>query len=82
MGDWLKLQCEMRDLQQELEIRIKDNVDLYAKLCNALIEIEEYKRRLAIMDAQNKRNHDAFNQMCETAKALDEKLTEVLRDGK
>ena len=70
---------DIHELEQELQIRTEQNADLYAKLCNALMEIEEYKRRLAIMDEQNKRNYDAFNQMCETAKALDEKLTEVLR---
>ena len=82
MGEELKKQYEIRDLKQELQIRTEQNADMYAKLCNALTEIEEYKRRLAIMDVQNKRNYDAFNQMCETAKALDEKLTEVLKEGK
>ena len=70
---------DIHELEQELQIRTEQNADLYAKLCNALTEIEEYKRRLAIMDEQNKRNYDAFNQMCETAKELDEKITEVLR---
>ena len=41
MGEYLKLQYEMRDLQQELEIRTNDNAELYAKLCNALVQIED-----------------------------------------
>jgi len=47
MGDWLKLQYEMRDLEQELEIRTKDNADLYAKLCNALTQLEEANEIIA-----------------------------------
>lgn len=41
MGELLKLQYEIRDLKQELEIRINDNADLYAKLCNALMQLNE-----------------------------------------
>ena len=31
----------IRELEQELEIRINDNADIYAKLCNALMQLEE-----------------------------------------
>lgn len=41
MGDWLKLQYELRDMEQELKIRTEQNAELYAKLCNALTQIEE-----------------------------------------
>ena len=44
MGDWLKLQSEMRDLEQELEIRTNDNAELYAKLCNALMQLDVANR--------------------------------------
>lgn len=41
MGDFLKLQYELRDMEQELKIRTEQNAELYAKLCNALTQLEE-----------------------------------------
>ena len=41
MGEELKKQYEIRDLKQELQIRTEQNAELYAKLCNALMQIEE-----------------------------------------
>ena len=32
---------EIKELKQELEIRINDNAELHAKLCNALLQLEE-----------------------------------------
>lgn len=41
MGDFLKLQQELRDMEQELKIRTEQNAELYAKLCNALVQLNE-----------------------------------------
>ena len=41
MGDFMKLQYELRDREQELKIRTEQNAELYAKLCNALTQLEE-----------------------------------------
>ena len=35
------LQEQLKEKQQELQIRINDNADMYAKLCNALMQLEE-----------------------------------------
>lgn len=35
------LQEQLKETQQELQIRINDNADMYAKLCNALMQLEE-----------------------------------------
>ena len=36
-----KLQEQLKETKQELQIRINDNADMYAKLCNALMQLEE-----------------------------------------
>lgn len=35
------LQEQLKETQQELQIRINDNADMYAKLCNTLMQLEE-----------------------------------------
>lgn len=32
---------KIHELEQELKIRIEDNAELYAKLCNALVQLNE-----------------------------------------
>lgn len=41
-----KLQEQLKEVQQELQIRINDNADMYAKLCNALMQLEEANNTL------------------------------------
>lgn len=36
-----ELVSKNHELEQELKIRIDDNADLYAKLCNALMRLQE-----------------------------------------
>lgn len=35
------IEDRIKELEQELEIRINDNADLYSKLCNALMQLED-----------------------------------------
>lgn len=44
MGELLNLQYEIMDLKQELQIRTEQNAELYAKLCNALMQLEDANR--------------------------------------
>lgn len=52
---------DIHELEQELQIRTEQNADLYAKLCNALMQIEEANRIIGIIGCQCK--HDDM-QMC------------------
>ena len=70
---------KIHELEQELQIRTEQNAELYAKLCDTLLQLNVANTRLRIMDKQNKRNYDAFNKMSETTKELDERLTETLK---
>lgn len=36
-----ELLAKVRDLQEELKLRIEDNADQYATLCNALTQVQE-----------------------------------------
>ena len=40
-GEIERLQEQLKETQQELQIRINDNADMYAKLCNVLMQLEE-----------------------------------------
>ena len=40
-GELERLQEQLKEVQQELQIRINDNADMYSKLCNALMQLEE-----------------------------------------
>ena len=40
---------DIHELEQELQIRTEQNADLYAKLCNALMQLEEANK--AIIDS-------------------------------
>lgn len=48
MGDFQKLQYEFRDIEQELKIRTEQNAELYAKLCNALVQLNEANEILKV----------------------------------
>lgn len=39
---------KIHELEQELKIRIEDNAELYTKLCNALMQIEEANKVIKI----------------------------------
>lgn len=36
-----RLRKQLKETQQDLQIRINDNADMYAKLCNALMQLDE-----------------------------------------
>lgn len=39
---------KIHELEQELKIRIDDNAELYTKLCNALMQIEEANKLIKL----------------------------------
>lgn len=63
----------IHELEQELKIRTEENAELYSKLCNALKELEETKRRIQIYDEHNKKNFELFNQVSKTAQEMEKK---------
>lgn len=59
VDDWTEIVApvlsytELCELKQDLEICKDDKADLYAKLCNALMQLEEYKQKVHILNEAN-----------------------------
>ena len=72
---------ELCELKQELEICKDEKADLYAKLCNALMQLEECKKKVHILNEASMKLENTVGKLCEQLNDANEVIKWCVRSS-
>jgi predicted nucleic acid-binding Zn-ribbon protein len=72
---------DLCELKQELEICKDEKADLYAKLCSALMQLEECKKKTHILNEANMKLENMVGKLCEQLKEANKIIKKLYKES-